>query len=145
MPDSRISFCVCSFMKNMYLIGGYYLDDYMYFKICYKFEINHNKWTKIANLNIYRSDSAGAVFEGKIVATGGYRYSDRTNSAESYDHYENKWSNLPDMISWRNGHSSFSMGNKLFVIGGSSNVDAEVFDSISRKFTLFNLKLVCRN
>ena len=48
------------------------------------------------------------------------------------------------MIGYRNDHSSFSMGNKLFVIGGLSNVDAEIFDSTSRKFTLLNLKIVCK-
>ena len=146
LPDVfvRVNFSVCSFMKSLYLIGGY-VDDYMYSKRCYKYEINHNKWTKIADLNIDRCESACAVFEGKLVTTGGYRYSGRTKSAESYDHHENKWSNLPDMIGWRSDHSSFSMGKKLFVIGGYSNVDAEVFDSISRKFTLFNLKRPCRN
>ena len=100
---------------------------------------------KIANFNIDRSDSVCAVFECKIVSTGGYRYDGRTKSAESYDHHKNKWSRLPDMIGHRDEHSSFSMGNKFFVISGRSNIDAEVFDSTSRKFTLFNLKILCKN
>ena len=33
----------------------------------------------------------------------------------------------------------------FFVIDGFSNVDAEVFDSTSRKFTFQNLKILCRN
>ena len=45
-----------------------------------------------------QSDSACAVFEGKIVATGGCRVKGKRKSAESYDHHENKWSHLPDMI-----------------------------------------------
>ena len=48
------------------------------------------------------------------------------------------------MIGLRDEHSSFSMGNKFFVIGGYSNSDAEIFDSTSRKFTLLNLKLPCK-
>ena len=48
-----------------------------------------------------------------------------------------------DMIGRRKDHSLFSMGNKYFVMGGHSNVDAEVFDGVSRKFTLLNLKLPC--
>ena len=144
MPASRRYFSVCSFMNSIYIIGGY-LDYCSYSRGCYKYEINYNKWTKIADLNIDRSSPSCAVFEGKIVATGGYRYTVRIKSAESYDHYENKWSYFPDMIGLRDEHSSFSMGNKLFVIGGCSNVDAEVFDSTSRKFTLFNLKFPCKN
>ena len=144
MPDSRIYFSVCSFMNSLYLIGGY-LENDSCSRESYKYQINHNKWTKIADLNIDRSQLACVVFEGKIVATGGHMYSYRTKSAESYDHHKNKWSHLPDMIGWRYNHSSFSMGNKFFVIGGYSNSDAEIFDSTSRKFTLLNLKLPCEN
>ena len=112
MPDSRIYFSVCSFMKSIYLVGGY-LEYCNYSKGCYKYDINHNKWTKIADLNIDRTKSACAVFEGKIVATGGFRYSGRTKSAESYDYHENRWSRLPDMIGWRDEHFSFSIDNKF--------------------------------
>ena len=49
------------------------------------------------------------------------------------------------MIGWRDKHSLFSMGNKFFVIDGFSNFDAEVFGSTSRKFTLQNFKILCRN
>ena len=58
-------------MKSIFLIGGY-LEHYIYSKECYKYDLNNNKWTKIAGLNIDRSDTACAVFEGKIVVTGGY-------------------------------------------------------------------------
>ena len=44
------------------------------------------------------------------------------------------------MIGERERHASVSMGNKLFVIGGYTDVDCcEIFDSCSRKFTLLNL------
>ena len=142
MPDSE-NFSVCSFLKNIYLIGGY-LSGGVYLKVLYKYKISHNKWTKIADLNVDRSGPSCAVFEGKIVATGGHCYTGRTKSSESYNHHENKWNRLPDMIGWRDEHSSFSMGNKFFVIGGFSNIDTEVFDSTIRKFTSINLRLLCK-
>ena len=46
------------------------------------------------------------------------------------------------MIGFRYDHSSFSMGNEFFFIDGYSNVDAEIFDSASRKFTLFDLTIL---
>ena len=113
MPDSRKYFSVCSFINSIYIISGY-LDECGCVKGCFKYDTNHNKWTKIADLKIDRSRSTCAVFEGKIVATGGFRYNGITKSAESYDHHENKWSHFPDMIGWRDKHSSFSMGNKFF-------------------------------
>ena len=42
------------------------------------------------------------------------------------------------MIEERHDHASVSMGNKLFVIGGSNSSTCELFDSFSRKFILFN-------
>ena len=38
----------------------------------------------------------------------------------------------------RYGHASVSIGNKLFIIGGSNSLTCELFDSFSRKFILFN-------
>ena len=40
------------------------------------------------------------------------------------------------MLNIRNWHSSVSMGNKLFVIGGRYYFDVEIFDSVDRNFTL---------
>ena len=48
--------------------------------------------------------------------SGGYY---KGTSVETYDYYENKWTYLPDMIESRCDHASVSMGNKMFVIGGS--------------------------
>ena len=63
------------------------------------------------------------------------------NSVETFDHHENKWNILPDMVLSRFDHSSVAVGNKLFVIGVSNRICSEVYDSISRKFTMFSLKL----
>ena len=56
-------------------------------------------------------------------------------SVEAYDHHENKWTNLLDMIEARCNHAAVSMGNKMFVIGRAYTTCCEVFDSFSRKFT----------
>ena len=59
-----------------------------------------------------RKFAACTVFEGKIVVSGGVQ----SNTVESYDFYENKWTYLPSMIEYRYFHGSVSVGNKLFVI-----------------------------
>lgn len=65
---------VCSFMKGIYVIGGYFTvsDDYRrrnYDICCYKYEVKFKKWTKVEKLQIKRSSSACTVFEGKVVVT----------------------------------------------------------------------------
>ena len=86
--------------------------------------------------------AACTVFNSKIVAAWGVNYSQVLEPVEAYDYYENKWTYLPDMIKRRRCHASVSMGNKLFVIGGYFNTSCEVFDSFSRKFTVFNYRFV---
>ena len=85
--------------------------------LCLKYNFTHNKWRHITNMNIRRHGADCTVFEDKIVVSGGYN-DISYKSVEVYDHQENKWNYLPDMIHSRVHHSSASLGNKLFVILG---------------------------
>ena len=81
------------------------------------------------------------MFRGKIVISGSNTYYDSLKSVEAYDHHENKWTYLSDMIKKRYDHSSVTIGKKFFVIGGYDKVCSEIYDSTSKNFTMFNLKL----
>ena len=59
-------------------------------------------------------------------------------SVEAYDHHENKWTFLCNMITAKSNHSSISIGNKIFVIGLGNLARSEVYDNISRTFTVFS-------
>ena len=131
VPDNRVYYCVCSFMKILYAFGGYNGQS---LESCLKYDTKTSKWSYIANMNSCRQNPGCTVYEGKIVVTGGY-YHGNLKSVEIYDHHENKWTNLPDMIEKRCHLGVVSMGNKMFVIGGSKHLTCEVFDSSSRKFT----------
>ena len=136
-PDDRSNFNACSFMKNIYVFGGFIDENKICLKSCYKYDIKKSKWKIIAKMNEYRENAACTVFKGKIVLTGGDDSVNRVrlSSVETYDYYENKWDFLPRMINKRCFHGAVCMGNKLFVIGGWKNSTCEVFDSSSMKFT----------
>ena len=52
------------------------------------------------------------------VVTGGYNSDNRHEIVSvEYDHHENKWTYLPDMMDGRYEHGAVSIGNKMFVIG----------------------------
>ena len=87
-------------------------------------------------MNVERGLAACTDLEGKIVVTGGANDYDQLKSVEAYDYYENKWTYLPDMIEKRSCHAAVSMGNKLFVSVGYKTSSCEIFDSISRYFTM---------
>ena len=125
---------ICILMKELYIFCEYYCE-YLPTTYCYKYNFKLNEWYGIASMRINKQKFACAVFEGKIVVTGGWN-GIKLKSVEAYDHHENKWTLLPDMIEKRCYHSTVSMGNKLFVTAGPLDITWEVFDSITRKFTL---------
>ena len=144
MLDERSRFCVCSFMQKIFVIGGNI--NYKPINSCMAYDIKTNKWTYIASMNKERGDTSSAVFQGKVVVTGGYidrRFSSGfLKSVEAYCFHENKWTQLPDMLKERSEHSTVSIENKMFVIDFN---DLEVFDCITNKFTIMKSNLNTKN
>ena len=140
MLDKRTDFCVCSLMQKVYVIGGCSKIQNYSINLCICYDIKSNKWTYIASMIESRQNSSCAVFEGKIVVTGGLymeNFSHRElNCSESYCFYENKWKKFPNLMAKRCNHATVSMGNKLFVIGGNYENNGEVFDSVTNKFVI---------
>ena len=127
-------------MTRLYVFGG---EEGQYLNSCLKYDTRTGKCGFIGNMSSVRTIHKCTVFEGKIVVTGGCCYGTlHLKSVEAYDHHENKWTYLPDMIEKRYYHGTVSMGNKMFVIGGFKhltwNLTCEVFESTSRKFTSIN-------
>ena len=144
MLDKRSSIFVCSYMQNIYVIGGEVIFEGFSSPFttasCMCFDIKSNKWTYTASMIESRYNASCAVFEGKVVVSGGRtkKYNDsviKLKSDEAFCFHENKWTQLPDMLEERSGHGTVSMGNKLFIIGGFHTYTFEVFDSITNKFT----------
>ena len=134
-PDGGFDFCVCSFMKNIFLFGGWH--NRVAKKSCLVYNYTQKFWSFIENMNKRRSAAACAVFEGKIIVSGGKeKLIDHLRSVEAYDHYENKWFYFPDMVEARVRHSLVTLGNKVFAISGYYKYSWEVFDRISCKFNL---------
>ena len=127
----RSKYCACAIMNKIYIIGGRTDDNF-----CIELDTSKNEFKDVKDMNIARAQAACAVFEGRIVISGGCSFpDDDTNTVEAYDHVADKWSSMPNMIKIRFGHKSVAIRNKLFVIGGSTKT-SEVFDSHSNKFSL---------
>ena len=69
LPDTRVNYSACSFMKSLYVFGGYNEHS---LKSCLKYDTEVSKWTDIANMYNGRGHAACTVFEGKIVVSGGW-------------------------------------------------------------------------
>ena len=152
MPDRRIGFSTCAFMKYVFIFGG---ENKRTLDSCFKFDSSSKSWTEVEKMNESKMFVGCAVYQGRVVVSGGCLYEglNTTSSVEAFDPLANKWSRMPSMLESRYGHSSVSIRNKLFIIGGSRGFDTvllcEVFDSESKRFvflkqtptsTTFNLE-----
>ena len=132
MCDNRIHFCACSFIDNVYIIGGTCGNS------CFEFNIKERTWNEVASMNEARWAASCAVFDGRIVVTGGNTRggNDVSKTVTAYDSVGDKWSYMPNMIESRVQHKSVAINNKLFVISGHNSTTCEVFDSTCNKFAL---------
>ena len=131
MIDDLDRYCVCGFIDKIYFIGGFWKDERT--ATCRYFDTNNYTWQDVASMREIRSHAACAVFEEKIVVTGGWSANNRLNTAESFDHIANEWTYMPSMIKSVEGHSLVAIKNKLFAIG-RYEYHFEVYDSHSKIF-----------
>ena len=124
--------CACSFMDSIFVMGGR-REDMTTSNSCMKLDTNTLKWSAISNMTMGRKNAACSTFEGRIVVTGG---EGGEISAEMYDHIDDTWSMLPNMNHRRTYHTMVDVRDKLFVVGGSSVNNVEVFDSTCYNFTV---------
>ena len=138
LPDYRSGFCSGSFMGKIYVFGGnrFTGDNSL------EYDIDKNSWNQIANMiSPNRTDASCVVFNGQCVVAGGFlelTCGNYTNSVDSYDHYLNKWSRLPNMGAKKRLPGLLSKGNKLYVIGGSGGFydqPDEVYDCLTNQFS----------
>jgi N-acetylneuraminic acid mutarotase len=88
-----------------------------------------------------RSLAAAAAWNGKVVATGGYKAKGvPLNSAEQYDPETNKWIAISSLLTARCVHALVNADNALFAIGGwddEANVSSvERYDAESSAWQL---------
>ena len=144
MYDDRSQFCACSFMSNVYVVGGNTkgsgLDGT---KSCVEFNPKNRTWKEIARMSENRWCAACTVFDGKILVSGGKSFNGVSKTVESYDHIADSWSYMPNMVYERRQHKIVSIRNKFFAVGGFSTDSCEVFDLACNKFVLLQQPPAC--
>ena len=128
-------FSLCGFLNKIYILGGREFN-YDPLSCCFQLNMDTDEFGRIAQLNERRHSLASAVFEGRIVVSGGVSVNNHNlNTVEEYDHVGASWSYMPNMIEGRTHHHQVAVRNKLYVIGGQTQT-CEVFDRIVNKFVL---------
>ena len=138
----RRGFCVCALLGKIYVIGGVRRKKLL--SSCVQYDPEKQEYKEMSGIGTARNYAACALFEGKIVVSGGSvvdiaardpRFLVLTRSNEAYDHVANAWSHMPNMMEKRNNHSLVAVKSKLFVVGNGRD-SCEVFDRIAGKFSV---------
>ena len=152
----RSRFCVCNFMKNIFIIGGRYKRRLMCLSAI-RYDAESGKTSSVAGTE--RFDAACAAFDGRIVACGGFVWQEvqrdvfqresvytGTSSAEAFDHAAGTWSRMPDMVKCHYDHSLVAIKSKLFVVTNNDwKRECEVFDKSSNRFAVIASPLSFRD
>ena len=97
MIDYRGLYSACSFMDDVYIIGGL-KSDWQNTATCFKFNTKSFNWKEISRMNMARRVSASSVFEERIFVSGGRNFNGEFNTVEAYDHVGDTWEKMPNMI-----------------------------------------------
>jgi len=119
--------------NEIYVIGGYCINPRSSQPVrnakCEVINIANHEISEIAPLLYGRSQLSAVLHENKIVATGGWRggaFGKAT--AEVYSFETGAWSYLPDMTTYRAGHSLVASYDKIYAIGGCRKNSVEYYD-----------------
>ena len=142
----RKKFNACAFIDKIFVIGG---RNESYCSSCIQYDTREGKFEQlkqVASMSEGRAHAGCAVYQGKIVVSGGKTHTGATNTVEVYDHAEDAWSYMPSMVYRRCRHNLVAVNDKLFVIGMKSP-SCEVFDKSAEQFvmikTLSNFSNFC--
>ena len=136
VPGERQKFCTCAFIDKIYIFGGIYSNIFS-LNSCSSIALDtkNSKWSSIEKMNEERKMASCAVFEERIIVSGGRNRNYPLNTVESYDVFTDTWKTMPYMIERRCGHSLVRVKRKLFVVGGALvDTNCEIFDTISNRF-----------
>ena len=131
--NHRYGFCACALVDKIYIISG--SRNYKLIDSCTQYDPMNSKYKELSGIKMARFFAACAVFQGKMVVSGGgvhnLRYETREN--EVYDHVADAWTPMASLVNANSNHSLVPVKNKLFVV---SNKQCEVYDGTADKFVV---------
>lgn len=87
------------------------------------YDINSNKWIKMADMPTAKSTSV-IIRDGLIYVAGGFNHKSALNVFEQYNPATNQWTSLDKMPRPVSAHSAVFAQNKLFLFGDYQRLDS---------------------
>ena len=116
--DKRNMRNFCALVDTIYVFGG--AHDWKT-DPCLQFDTRRRQWREFGGMKKGRVLAACAVFNGRVVVSGGNEDGGGGRSLDSVEAYDGwEWGGMPRMVRARYNHEMFAVKNKLFVIGWKS-------------------------
>ena len=126
LPCETFGHCALSLDNFVYCLGGESAEEFMHTSTAKVYRLNikaaNSQWEEVASMSEERCAFGAAMWNGKLVVTGGYKYNDQTrmSSTELYEPHSNIWKQIALMNDVRSHHALIVADNKLFAVGGYS-------------------------
>ena len=102
------------------------------------FNLKTNRWQKRTEMPAPKTSHTASVIDGKIYVIGGYVQEGKELknlvTIENYDPTTDRWTQEPDMLIGKSGHTTEVIDGKIYIFGGDSDVaegpltSVEVYD-----------------
>ena len=102
------------------------------------FNLKTNQWQEITEMPTPRTSHTASIVDGKVYVIGGYVQEDKKyknlGTIEIYDPATDCWTQAPDMLIGRSGHTTEVIDGKIYIFGGDSDgaggplTSVEVYD-----------------
>ena len=102
------------------------------------FNLKANQWQEITEMPTPRTSHTASIVDGKVYVIGGYVQEDKEYknlaTIEIYDPATDRWTQAPDMLIGRSGHTTEVIDGQIYIFGGDSDgaegplTSVEVYD-----------------
>ena len=102
------------------------------------FNLKTNQWQEITEMPTPRTSHTASIVDGKVYVIGGYVQEDKEYknlaTIEIYEPATDRWTQAPDMLIGRSGHTTEVIDGQIYIFGGDSDgaegplTSVEVYD-----------------
>ena len=98
------------------------------------FNLKTNQWQKRTEMPAPKTSHTASVIDGKIYVIGGYIQEGKKlknlPTIESYDPTTDRWTQEPEMLIGKSGHTTEVIDGKIYIFGGDSDVAQDPLTSV---------------
>ena len=98
------------------------------------FNLKTNGWQKRTEMPAPKTSHTASVIDGKIYVIGGYVQEDKKlknlATIESYDPTTDRWTQEPEMLIGKSGHTTEVIDGKIYIFGGDSRFGEDPLTSV---------------